>query len=76
MLTALAYAADVAILGTYFSSIRNPRTVRRFHWANAVGMFPLIGVEAVTGAWPAVVLTAAFGVIGWVGVVGGRRRVI
>lgn len=45
-----------------------------FHWSNALGCFPIIAVEVLTGAWPALILTAAFGVIGWLGVRASWRR--
>lgn len=67
-LTALAYLADVAVLGTY-AMVARGGSVRPFHWANALGCFPIIGVEIVAGAWPPLVLTATFGALGWVGVV-------
>ena len=46
-----------------------------FNWANAVGCVPLIYVEVVTGAWPALPLTLAFGLIGAFGVVTHRSAV-
>lgn len=66
-LTIVAYLADVAILVAHFLTTRG-RPVRWFHWANAIGCFPVIGSEVVVGAWPPLVLTASFGVIGWAGV--------
>lgn len=62
----IAYLADIAILATYAATAKG-RAVRWFHLANAIGCFPVIGVEVVAGAWPPLVLTAAFGVIGSVG---------
>lgn len=71
LLTAVAYLADASILATYYLTTRG-RSIRWFHWANAIGCFPIIATEIVVGAWPALVLTAAFGAIGWSGVL---RRV-
>lgn len=67
MIAALAYAADAAVLGAYALTARG-RPVRWFHWANAIGCFPIIASEIVVGAWPALILTAAFGAVGWLGV--------
>lgn len=66
IISALAYLADAWILATYALTTRR-RPVRWFHWANAVGCAPILAVEAVAGAWPPLVLTAAFGAIGCVG---------
>ncbi len=63
----LAWVADVAILGSYY--LFTTRGYERpFHWANALGCIPLLAVEVTAGAWQVVPVTAAFGVIGWVGV--------
>lgn len=71
-MTVLGYIATVWILTTYAVLVRcsNPRP---FHWANAVGCVPLIVGEIAVGAGPPLVLTTAFGVVGWVGVLRGQR---
>lgn len=66
LVNVLAYIADVWILATYYLTTRG-RPVRWFHLANAIGCLPIIAVETWVGAWPALVLTAAFGLIGFMG---------
>lgn len=66
-----AYVADAAILGTYAASVRDASRVRWFHWANAIGAVPIVAVEIVVAAWPPLVLTVAFGLIGCAGVLRG-----
>lgn len=61
------YVADVFILGTY-AATKAGRPIRWFDWANALGCFPLLVLGWITGAYPLMVITGAFGVIGWVGV--------
>ena len=68
MLSLLAYLADAIILLTYALTATGRWRSVTFHLANALGCFPIIAIEVVAGAWPALVLTAAFGIIGWVGV--------
>lgn len=68
--TALAYMADAIILFTYFAAALKRLPLRWFHWANALGCIPIIITEAAVGAWPALILTAAFGAAGWCGVIG------
>lgn len=68
MISIIAFAASAAILVAYASG-----NVRRLHQANALGCFPIIISEIVVGAYPALVLTAAFGVIGWVALWRDRR---
>jgi len=65
------YVADVAILGTYLLLSRTGRA-RPFHAANAIGCLPIIAIEVITGAWPALVLTASFGLIGVTGLLSSR----
>lgn len=67
MLTVLAYLADASILITYFRMAGRPERAHQFDWANAVGCFPIIAVEVLAAAWPPLILTAAFGAIGWLG---------
>lgn len=66
-MTFLAYLADGWILGTYGLMAWRPRRVRWFHLANGVGCAPIIAIEVAAGAWPALVLTASFGALGWFG---------
>lgn len=73
MLDVLAYLADAWILGTYLYAATRGRQ-RPFHWANAIGCLPILAVEVVASAWPAFVLTLAFGFIGCVGVVNDLSR--
>lgn len=72
MIAALGYVADVAILGTYALLARTGKA-RPFHWANALGVFPVAAVEVVAHAWPVMPLTLTFGVLGWVGVLRGSK---
>lgn len=66
ILNAVAYLADVAILAAYAYLARTGRP-RPFHWANALGAIPLLGVEIATGALPVIPLTLTFGVLGALG---------
>jgi hypothetical protein len=70
---ALAYVADVWVIGTYVAMVAG-RSVRAFHWANAVGAIPIAVTEVAVGAWQALVLTMAFGIAGAIGVWQTRRR--
>lgn len=70
LLEFVAYLADAWILAAYARSVIR-QDARPFHWANAVGCLPIIGVEVITEAWPALVLTAFFGVIGIAGLLHG-----
>lgn len=74
ILSILGYLADAAILGAYFWMTRWPQRAIWFHWANAVGCIPLVGIEIVTHAWPVLPLTATFGVLGAYGVRRQRPR--
>ena len=67
--TILAYLADVWIVGTYLITTRRPGRLIWMHWANGVGAFPVAYVEAVGRVWPAFIITTAFGLAGWAGVV-------
>lgn len=64
----LAYAADAWIIGAYAATTRDPRRLRWFHWANALGCVPLLVVELVTHAYPVIPITGTFGLLGWIGV--------
>lgn len=66
-MTVLAYIADAWILGTYALMSWRGRFTRWFHLANAIGCAPIIAIEVAVGAWPALVLTASFGALGWFG---------
>lgn len=74
MLTVLGYLADLWILATYALLARTGRP-RAFHCANAIGCIPLLTAEALTHLWPVMLLTGAFGAIGWVGLIQDRARV-
>ena len=63
----LAWVADVAILGSYYLFVSRGWE-RPFHWANALGCIPLLVVELQSGATQVVPVTAAFGLIGWYGI--------
>lgn len=65
-LDSLGYAADGAILSTYWYLSATGKALR-FHLANALGCIPLIAIEVHQAAWPVLPLTAAFGVIGTYG---------
>ena len=66
MLNLVAYLASATVLFTYFRSTRGG-TIRAFHWANFLGCFPLIMVEFERQTYPPMVLTIAFGIIGFLG---------
>ena len=66
ILGSLGYIADVWILGTYALLSRTGKA-RPFHWANAVGCFPLLLAEYYAGLWQVMVLTGTFGALGWLG---------
>lgn len=59
----MAYVADAWILGAYLSLARSGKGLRRFNWANAVGAVPIAATEVSVGAWQALIITAAFGVV-------------
>lgn len=69
----LAYAADAAVLVTYGLTVRRPSRLPWFNWANAVGGPLIIASEVAVGAWPALILSAAFTVTAWVGLALPRR---
>lgn len=73
MLDLIAFVTDAVILTTYFLMARG-RPALWFHWANALGCIPLLVVEATSHAWPVMPLTAAFGLIGWAGVLHKENR--
>lgn len=66
-MTLLGYAADAAVIATYAVLALTGRS-RAFHWANALGCFPVAYTEIAAGAHVALILTAFFGLVGWVGV--------
>ena len=67
---ALGWVAVSWVLGTYALMARTGRA-RPFHWANALGCFPLIVLNASAGLWFAVVLNGTFGVLGWLALKNG-----
>jgi hypothetical protein len=67
VVTILGFMADAWILSTY-ALLAHKKIAKPFHWANAIGCFPLIVGEIVVHAWPPLVLTVSFGALGWVGV--------
>ena len=71
----VALFANAVIIACYFNLATDPskESRRSFHWANALGCFPVLAVEFMTGAWSVVPLTACFGIIGWIGVFRGRH---
>lgn len=66
----ISYVADVFILGTYLLIAVAGWPVWWFHLANAIGCVPLLVVEYRQRAYPVMPLTGAFGVIGWLGLLG------
>lgn len=70
LLSVVAYLADAAVLGTYALMVRTGRR-RPFHWANALGFPPILGTEVLAHAYPPMVLTVAFGLLGLFGVIRG-----
>jgi hypothetical protein len=69
----LAYACSATVLVTYFIMVRKG-VERPFHWANALGFPPVLATEIAVGAYPAMVLTVAFGILGWIGVLRGSGK--
>lgn len=65
-LDTLGYTVDAWIIITYLI-LALKGSARPFHWANAFGCFPVLLGEIVLGAYVPMVLTAFFGMIGWVG---------
>lgn len=63
---ALGFAADAWILVTY-AILAHTGAAKKFHVANAFGCIPLIVGEVMVGAWAPLVLTTAFGFLGWMG---------
>lgn len=70
MIDAVAYGASVAIAVTYLAVIARRVPIVAFHWANALGCFPIIASEIADGAGPPLILTVLFGLAGWLGVLG------
>lgn len=73
----LGYIATAAILGTYawLVGFEPSPKLRPFHLANALGALPIAVGEVLGRAYPALILTASFGVIGWLGLYQtGRKR--
>lgn len=68
--TVLSYVADAFILGTYLLIAVAGWSVWWFHLANALGCVPLLVIEYRQRAYPVMPLTASFGVIGWLGLLG------
>lgn len=71
MISTLGYIADAWILATYAILARGGAE-RPFHWANAIGCVPIIIGELILGAYVPMVLTIAFGAIGWYGLYSTR----
>jgi hypothetical protein len=71
IITVLAYVADFAVLFTYGMLARGGSR-RPMHWANALGSIPIAATEVVARVWPPLVLTAAFGILGVVGILTDR----
>ena len=68
MIQLAGYIADAWVILAYGYLARTSE-VRPFHYANAVGCFPVMGTEIVVGAWVPLVLTAFFGALGWYGLI-------
>lgn len=71
MISTLGYIADAWILAMYAILARGGAE-RPFHWANAIGCLPIIIGELILGAYVPMVLTVAFGAIGWYGLYSSR----
>lgn len=70
MLTLLAWAAQAAILATYFCFASGRCTGRSFHIANALTAPVLILYDVSLGAWAVLPLPIVFGAMGawgWLG---------
>lgn len=72
LLQIIVLVADFAILGTY-ARVSVGRSVRPFHWANAIGAVPVVALEVLTGAWAVIPLTATFGLLGVTGLLKGTK---
>lgn len=68
---ALAYVADAAVLGAYFAT-KHGKPVLWMDWANFLGAIPIIVIEVNARLWQALILTAAFGLIGLYGIINER----
>jgi hypothetical protein len=67
-LTIAAYLASAWILLSYFLMMRG-KPASWLHWANALGCIPLGIYEVVQEAYPPLVVTGVFGVLGWYGII-------
>ena len=63
-----AWAGTVMVLSTYALSALTGNALP-FHWANALGGIPLIAVQIRGRVFQPMVVTAAFTIIGWVGII-------
>lgn len=63
----LGWVGTTIALGGYSWAVAKDRP-RVFHFANGVGSIGIGISAAAAGAWPNLVLTVVFGLIGWVGV--------
>lgn len=73
ILTVLGYLANAWVIVTYSVLTLTGRHARAFHAANAIGCVPVIAGEVLVGAYVPLVLTAFFGVMGWVGLLKGTK---
>lgn len=62
MITIIAYAATVGVLGSYALSITRHES-RIFDWGNALFFVPLVTANLVVGAYWGAVISGTFGVI-------------
>ena len=62
MITIIAYAATVGVLGSYALSItRHDPNI--FAWGNAVGFIPLVTANLMVGAYWGAIISLTFGII-------------
>ena len=73
-ITILAYVASASILFCYWLVTKDHKHVHKLNWANGVGAIPLIIVEGMGHAWPAMIVTGAFGILGFAGVLTHHRE--
>lgn len=76
LVTILSYITSVLVIAAYAAlASRGPgerdQRAFRLHLANAVGFVPTVLVEVAAHAYPPIILTASFGIIGVVGLIQG-----
>ena len=68
ILNGVAFLASLNILASYFYALKHKGNLTWLNWANALGAIPLFLVELHTRAWSPMLLTLAFGGMGFFGI--------